>query len=70
MAWTFFKIACRLYAGCTAGVLLAMVMGEALTGGIRVEPTMAHMMKPSDAATLVLWLVAIIVSAVTSKSED
>lgn len=68
MAWNFFKIACRIYSGIMAGVLLVFLLGEAVTGGIRIKGGAAHAMDPLDASTLLLWLVAIIVTAAT-KSE-
>lgn len=69
MVWNTIKLACRIYTGATAFVLLSYVLGQALTGGIRVEASTAHMMRPWDAFWLVTWLIATILTAIAAKSE-
>ena len=67
----FIVDASRLISLLGAGAMLVSAIGQALTGGLRLEARPVEIHMPAfDAAMLFLWLVAIVVSAAAGFLED
>jgi len=64
-------IAARLYSGIFAGALLFTAIGQALTGGMRLEARAADQpISAFSATTLVLFLVCVVFVAAFPRDDD
>lgn len=60
----------RFFAGMTSVFMIFIMLGEALTGGVRLEARpVAEVVSPFHAAMLLLWLVAVLAVSIRGAKQ-